>query len=65
MLVAASASLTFSPSADLARSAADFLDSPRLCETACLIADVNMPAMLGSNSTNTLSLQGKRFRQSS
>ena len=26
-------------------SAADFLESPRLAETACLIADVNMPAM--------------------
>ena len=28
-------------------SAADFLASPRLVETACLIADVNMPAMTG------------------
>ena len=28
-------------------SAADFLVSPRLAETACLIADVNMPAMTG------------------
>ena len=28
-------------------SAADFLASPRLGETACLIADVNMPAMNG------------------
>ncbi len=28
-------------------SAADFLASPRLSETACLIADVNMPAMTG------------------
>ena len=28
-------------------SAADFLVSPRLVETACLIADVNMPAMTG------------------
>jgi len=28
-------------------SAADFLASPRLAETACLIADVNMPAMTG------------------
>ena len=26
-------------------SAADFLASPRLVETACLIADVHMPAM--------------------
>jgi FixJ family two-component response regulator len=28
-------------------TAADFLDSPRLAETACLIADVHMPAMTG------------------
>ena len=28
-------------------SATDFLASPRLVETACLIADVNMPAMSG------------------
>ena len=28
-------------------SAADFLASPRLVETHCLIADVNMPAMTG------------------
>jgi FixJ family two-component response regulator len=28
-------------------SAADFLTSPRLGETACLIADVNMPKMTG------------------
>jgi FixJ family two-component response regulator len=28
-------------------SAVDFLASPRLSETACLIADVNMPAMTG------------------
>jgi FixJ family two-component response regulator len=28
-------------------SAADFLASPRLGETACLIADINMPAMTG------------------
>jgi FixJ family two-component response regulator len=29
------------------RLAADFLASPRLLETACLIADVHMPAMTG------------------
>jgi FixJ family two-component response regulator len=29
------------------RSAADFLASSRLIETACLIADVHMPAMTG------------------
>ena len=28
-------------------SATDFLTSPRLVETACLIADVNMPTMSG------------------
>ena len=28
-------------------SATDFLASPRLVETACLIADVHMPAMTG------------------
>ena len=28
-------------------SAADFIASPRLVETACLIADVHMPAMSG------------------
>jgi FixJ family two-component response regulator len=28
-------------------SAADFLASPRLGETACLIADIHMPAMTG------------------
>ena len=28
-------------------SAADFLASPRLAETACLVADVHMPAMTG------------------
>ena len=28
-------------------SATDFLRSPRLVETACLIADIHMPAMTG------------------
>src|SRR5256885_8290431 len=32
---------------DIFSSAADFLASPRLAETACLIADVHMPAMTG------------------
>ena len=32
---------------DAFSSAADFLASPRLVETACLIADVHMPAMTG------------------
>jgi FixJ family two-component response regulator len=34
-------------SAETFASAAEFLGSPRLTETACLIADVNMPAMTG------------------
>ena len=33
--------------ADIFSSAADFLASPRLAETACLITDVHMPAMTG------------------
>jgi FixJ family two-component response regulator len=33
--------------ADIFPSAADFLASPRLAETACLIADIHMPAMTG------------------
>jgi FixJ family two-component response regulator len=32
---------------DIFPSAADFLASPRLAETACLIADIHMPAMTG------------------
>ena len=32
---------------DVFASAADFLGSPRLRETACLIADVHMPVMTG------------------
>src|SRR6202795_1635993 len=34
-------------SAEAFPSAADFLASPRLIETACLIADVHMPGMTG------------------
>jgi FixJ family two-component response regulator len=34
-------------SAEAFSSAADFLASPRLVETACLITDVNMPEMTG------------------
>ena len=33
--------------ADFFSSAAEFLASPRLAETACLIADIQMPAMTG------------------
>ena len=32
---------------DIFASAAEFLASPRLAETACLIADIHMPAMTG------------------
>ncbi|MCP3469791.1 response regulator [Bradyrhizobium sp. CCGUVB1N3] len=32
---------------DIFSSAADFLASPRLAETACLITDIHMPAMTG------------------
>jgi FixJ family two-component response regulator len=39
-------------------SAADFLASPRLAETACLIADVNMPAMTGRELYRHLSDSG-------
>jgi FixJ family two-component response regulator len=34
-------------SVEVFSSAADFLASPRLVDTTCLIADVNMPAMTG------------------
>jgi len=34
-------------SVEVFSSAADFLASPRFVETACLIADVHMPAMTG------------------
>jgi FixJ family two-component response regulator len=40
-------SLGYSYSVEAFPSAADFLASPRLVETACLIADVHMPAMTG------------------
>jgi FixJ family two-component response regulator len=38
---------SLSYTAEAFASAADFLASPRLAETACLIADVHMPAMTG------------------
>jgi FixJ family two-component response regulator len=40
-------------------SAADFLASSRLAETACLIADVNMPAMTGIELYRHLSEAGR------
>jgi FixJ family two-component response regulator len=39
-------------------SAADFLGSPRLIDTACVIADVNMPAMSGIELYRRLSNAG-------
>ena len=46
-------------------SAADFLASPRLAETACLIADIHMPAMTGLELHRQLVEAGMRFRRSS
>ena len=43
---------------------ADFLASPRLAETACLIADVHMPVMTGLELHRRLIEAGSRFRQS-
>jgi FixJ family two-component response regulator len=40
-------------------SAADFIASPLLAETACLIADVNMPAMTGLELYRHLSDAGR------
>jgi FixJ family two-component response regulator len=40
-------------------SAADFLASPRLGETACLIADVNMPVMTGVELYQHLMVSGQ------
>ena len=40
-------------------SAADFIASPLLAETACLIADVNMPAMTGIELYRHLSDAGR------
>jgi FixJ family two-component response regulator len=40
-------------------SAADFLVSPRLEETACLIADVNMPEMTGVELHKHLTVSGQ------
>ena len=39
-------------------SAANFLDSPRLAETACLVADVQMPGMTGVELHSNLSEAG-------
>ena len=44
---------------DTFASAADFLASPRLSETSCLIADVNMPEMTGLELFRHLSRVGQ------
>ena len=46
-------------------SAADFLASPRLIETTCLIADVHMPAMTGVELYRHLIKVATPFRRSS
>jgi len=46
-------------------SAADLLASPRLVETACLIADVHMSSMTGVELHKHLIEMGSPFRQSS
>ena len=40
-------------------SARDFLESPQLDETACLIADVHMPAMTGVELYRRLTEEGR------
>jgi hypothetical protein len=45
-------------------SAADFLASPRLVETACLITDGPMPAMTGIERYRHLIEMGTRYRRS-
>ena len=46
-------------------SAADFLASPRLGETACLIADLHMPAMTGLELHRRVIDMGMQFQRSS
>ena len=43
---------------DVFSSAADFLASPRLAETACLIADINMPQITGIELHRSLIAKG-------
>src|ERR1700689_2456260 len=40
-------------------TAADFLESPRLVETACLIADIHMPVMTGIELFRRLVSEGR------
>jgi len=47
--------------ADVFSSAADFLASRRLSETACLIADIHMPAMTGLELYRHLIAAGHRI----
>src|SRR5215470_5511297 len=44
---------------DIVSSAAHFLASPRLVETACLIADIHMPAMTGPELHRSLVATGR------
>ena len=46
-------------------SAADFIASHLLPETACLVADVQMPGMTGLSCTDIWSTLDTRFRRSS
>ena len=46
---------------DTFSSAAEFLASPRLPETACLIADIHMPAMTGLELHRSLIDTGQRI----
>jgi FixJ family two-component response regulator len=46
---------------DIFSSAADFLTSPRLAETACLITDIHMPAMTGLELYRRLIDKGHMF----
>ncbi|NEV00264.1 response regulator [Bradyrhizobium sp. UFLA 03-164] len=46
---------------DVFSSAAEFLASPRLAETACLIADIQMPAMTGIELRRHLIDAGRRI----
>ena len=45
-------------------SAADFLGSPLLSETACLVTDVQMPELRALNSIDASSMQATRSRRS-
>ena len=52
---------SFGYTAEAFRSAPDFLASPRLDQTTCLIADINMPAMTGIELYRRLIEAGRRI----